>query len=148
MEYENKVASNANTHTKLYSTVLDVLSYFPSLLAETDPLTCFFSVFSLSSCVFCSEFPPIANEQERNDYKHEFDREHQEYKELQAELDALNKNLSQVDRELDDLQEGSPQYLVRPCYGWRGSVRFEADVDGYLKTVQRDDVTAARTWEL
>ncbi|KAM9338314.1 occludin [Symphorus nematophorus] len=60
---------------------------------------------------FYSEFPPIANEQERNHYKREFDRDHQEYKDLQAELDAINKKLSDVDRELDDLQEGSPQYL-------------------------------------
>ena len=62
---------------------------------------------------FFSEFPPIANEQERNDYKREFDRDHQEYKDMQAELDAINKNLAEVDRELDELQEGSPQYLVR-----------------------------------
>ncbi|KAM6902030.1 occludin isoform 1-T2 [Lycodopsis pacificus] len=60
---------------------------------------------------FDGEFPPIANEPERNDYKRQFDRDHQEYKDLQAELDALNKSLSEVDRELDDLQEGSPQYL-------------------------------------
>lgn len=69
---------------------------------------------SLSSHVFYfSEFPPIANEQERSDYKRIFDREHQEYKDLQAELDNINKDLSNVDRELDELQEGSPQYLVR-----------------------------------
>ncbi|KAE8285383.1 Occludin [Larimichthys crocea] len=60
---------------------------------------------------FNSEFPPIADEQQRSDYKREFDRDHQEYKDLQAELDSLNKKLSDVDRELDDLQEGSPQYL-------------------------------------
>uniref|UniRef100_UPI0037E75BC9 occludin n=1 Tax=Semicossyphus pulcher TaxID=241346 RepID=UPI0037E75BC9 len=60
---------------------------------------------------FDREFPPIRDEQQRNDYKREFDRDHQEYKDLQAGLDALNKNLSEVDRELDDLQEGSPQYL-------------------------------------
>ncbi|XP_068429674.1 occludin [Clinocottus analis] len=60
---------------------------------------------------FDSEFPPIVNEPDRNDYKRQFDRDHQEYKDLQAELDALNKSLSEVDRELDDLQEGSPQYL-------------------------------------
>uniref|UniRef100_A0A665UK58 Occludin n=1 Tax=Echeneis naucrates TaxID=173247 RepID=A0A665UK58_ECHNA len=58
-----------------------------------------------------SEFPPIKNEQQRNDYKREFDHDHQEYKALQAELDAINKNLSDVDRELDELEEGSPQYL-------------------------------------
>lgn len=59
------------------------------------------------------EYPRIANEKERNDYKRDFDRDHQEYKDLQAELDGINKNLADVDRELDDLQEGSPQYLVR-----------------------------------
>lgn len=62
--------------------------------------------------VFLSEFPPIPNEQERNEYKREFDRNHQEYKDLQAELDAVNKKLSDVNRELDALREGSPQYLV------------------------------------
>ncbi|XP_007577345.1 occludin isoform X1 [Poecilia formosa] len=60
---------------------------------------------------FDSEFPPIANEQERNSYKQEFDRDHLEYKDLQAELDILNKDLSNLDRELDGLEEGSPQFL-------------------------------------
>ncbi|MEQ2263182.1 hypothetical protein XENORESO_004232 [Xenotaenia resolanae] len=60
---------------------------------------------------FDSEFPPIANEDQRNNYKQEFDRDHLEYKDLQAELDAINKDLSNLDRELDELQEGSPQYL-------------------------------------
>lgn len=59
-----------------------------------------------------SEFPTIANEQERVDYKREFDRDHQEYKDLQGEMDIINKSLSEVDRELDELQEGSPQFLV------------------------------------
>ncbi|XP_077442334.1 occludin [Vanacampus margaritifer] len=59
---------------------------------------------------FYSEFPPIANEQERNEYKREFDRNHHEYKDLQAELDAVNKKLSDADRELDQLREGSQQY--------------------------------------
>lgn len=72
-----------------------------------------FSRNSSPFVVFFSEFPPIVNEQERNDYKREFDRDHLEYKDLQAELDAINKDLSEVDRELDELEEGSPQYLVR-----------------------------------
>lgn len=62
---------------------------------------------------FGSEFPPITNEHQRSNYKHEFDRDHKEYKDLQAELDGINKYLSDVDRELDELEEGSPQYLVR-----------------------------------
>uniref|UniRef100_A0A8C6TST2 Occludin a n=1 Tax=Neogobius melanostomus TaxID=47308 RepID=A0A8C6TST2_9GOBI len=59
---------------------------------------------------FSNEYPPIRDDQQRADYKREFDREHQEYKDLQAELDTINKNLSEVDEELDDLEEGSPQY--------------------------------------
>lgn len=72
--------------------------------------------YSLNLCLFLlvsSEFPPIRNEQERIDYKHDFDREHQEYKDLQAEMDAINKDLSKADKLLDELEEGSPQYLVR-----------------------------------
>lgn len=69
---------------------------------------------ALNTLWFCfySEFPPIVNNEEREDYKHLFDKDHQEYKELQAELDQINKRLADVDRELDDLQEGSPQFLV------------------------------------
>ncbi|KAG7274047.1 hypothetical protein CRUP_030769 [Coryphaenoides rupestris] len=57
------------------------------------------------------EFPRITNEDMRVAYKREFDRDHQEYKDLQAELDAVNRKLSDVDKELDDLQQGSPQFL-------------------------------------
>ncbi|XP_004074505.1 occludin [Oryzias latipes] len=60
---------------------------------------------------FDSEYPPIKNEQERNDYKREFDRDHQEYKNLQADLDKVNRRLSELDEELDQLEEGSPQFL-------------------------------------
>ncbi|XP_056096668.1 occludin [Rhinichthys klamathensis goyatoka] len=60
---------------------------------------------------FFSEFPLIVNNQGREDYKHMFDKDHQEYKDLQAELDQINKRLADVDRQLDDLQEGSPQFL-------------------------------------
>ncbi|XP_028851961.1 occludin b [Denticeps clupeoides] len=58
-----------------------------------------------------SEFPPIINEQQRSEYKHEFDRDYMEYKRLLAELDDVNLGLSEVDRELDRLKEGSPQFL-------------------------------------
>ncbi|XP_048043555.1 occludin b isoform X2 [Megalobrama amblycephala] len=57
------------------------------------------------------EYPPIINEQERLEYKREFDRDHMEYKHLQAELDDINQGLADADRELDRLQEGSPQFL-------------------------------------
>uniref|UniRef100_A0A8C6MF01 Occludin b n=1 Tax=Nothobranchius furzeri TaxID=105023 RepID=A0A8C6MF01_NOTFU len=56
-------------------------------------------------------FPPIVDEQERLAYKREFDQEHVEYKNLQAELDAINQDLAEADRELDRHSEGSPQFL-------------------------------------
>lgn len=59
-----------------------------------------------------SEFPPIEYEHERDEYKRVFDDDHMEYKDLQAELDAINRKMAEVDRELDDLPEGSPQFLV------------------------------------
>lgn len=57
-------------------------------------------------------FPSIVDEQERLNYKREFDRDHQEYKSLQAELDSINQDLADLDRELDRHPEGSPQFLV------------------------------------
>lgn len=35
-----------------------------------------------------------------------------EYKRMQAEIDDVNLGLAEVDKELDRLQEGSPQFLV------------------------------------
>uniref|UniRef100_A0A8C9WMY3 Occludin a n=1 Tax=Scleropages formosus TaxID=113540 RepID=A0A8C9WMY3_SCLFO len=61
---------------------------------------------------FENEFPPIRDEEERQDYKREFDREHHEYKSLQAEMDEVNGKLSELDRRLDDLEEDSPEFLV------------------------------------
>ncbi|KAM7392197.1 hypothetical protein PAMP_022826 [Pampus punctatissimus] len=55
--------------------------------------------------------PSIVDEQERLNYKREFDRDHQEYKSLQAELDSINQDLAELDRELDRLPEGTPQFL-------------------------------------
>ncbi|KAJ8392767.1 hypothetical protein AAFF_G00072510 [Aldrovandia affinis] len=78
---------------------------------DTDYATGGESADELDDNDFDREFPPIANEQERADYKREFDIDHQEYKGLQAEMDDINKSLSAVDRELDDLEEGSPQFL-------------------------------------
>lgn len=56
-------------------------------------------------------FPSIVDEQERLNYKREFDLDHQEYKSLQAELDAINQDLADLNRELDRHPEGSPQFL-------------------------------------
>ncbi|XP_028835035.1 occludin [Denticeps clupeoides] len=60
---------------------------------------------------FTSEFPPVHHKENRDRYKREFDKDHQEYKDLQADLDGINRNLAKLDQELDQLEEGSPQYL-------------------------------------
>lgn len=52
------------------------------------------------------------DEQERLNYKREFDQDHQEYKNLQAELDSINQDLADLDEELGRHPEGSPQFLV------------------------------------
>ncbi|XP_041100353.1 occludin-like [Polyodon spathula] len=57
-----------------------------------------------------SEYPPIRGDQQRQEYKREFDADLQEYKKLQAEMDEINKDLSRLDRELDELQEGTQEY--------------------------------------
>lgn len=68
------------------------------------------------SVLFCSLFPSVVDEHERLTYKREFDRDHQEYKSLQAELDSINQDLAHLDQELDRYPEGSPQFLVSaPC---------------------------------
>lgn len=72
----------------------------------SDHLCVFYSLY------ICSLFPSIVDEKERLSYKREFDRDHQEYKSLQAELDSINHDLADLDRELDRHPEGSPQYLV------------------------------------
>lgn len=57
-------------------------------------------------------FPSIVDEQERLNYKLEFDQDHQEYKGLQAELDGINQDIADLESELGRHTEGSPQFLV------------------------------------
>ncbi|XP_034026893.1 occludin b isoform X2 [Thalassophryne amazonica] len=56
-------------------------------------------------------FPSIMDEQERLSYKREFDRDHQEYKSLQTELDGINFSLVDLEREMDRHHQGSLQFL-------------------------------------
>lgn len=57
-----------------------------------------------------SEYPPITSDQQRLDYKREFDADLQEYKRLQAELEEVTKSMVQLDKELDEHPEGSQSY--------------------------------------
>lgn len=72
-----------------------------------------FTGYVLNCRLAYSLFPPILDEQERLAYKQEFDRDHQEYKNLQAELDSINQDLADLDRELDRHSDGSPEFMVR-----------------------------------
>lgn len=69
--------------------------------------------FKCAPLNICSAFPSIVDEEERLNYKREFDQDHQEYKSLQAELDNINQMLAELDREMNAHAEGSPQFLVR-----------------------------------
>lgn len=62
--------------------------------------------------VTCRGFPSIVDEEERLNYKREFDQDHHEYKSLQAELDDINQELAKLDAEMNAHPEGSPQFLV------------------------------------
>ncbi|KAM9331459.1 occludin [Gastrophryne carolinensis] len=56
------------------------------------------------------DYPPITSDQQRQDYKRDFDTGLQEYKKLQAELDEVSKSINRLDRELDEHPEGSQSY--------------------------------------
>uniref|UniRef100_A0A2D4G821 Occludin n=1 Tax=Micrurus corallinus TaxID=54390 RepID=A0A2D4G821_MICCO len=56
------------------------------------------------------EYPSVSSDQQRQEYKRDFDAGLQEYKRLQAELDEISKELSHLDKELDDYIEGSEEY--------------------------------------
>ncbi|XP_043927460.1 occludin isoform X2 [Protopterus annectens] len=55
-------------------------------------------------------FPRITSEQQRQTYKQEFDSGLQEYKQLQAAMDDVNKRLSDINSQLDLLHEDSEEY--------------------------------------
>lgn len=64
------------------------------------------------SLLVYSLFPSIVDEQERLNYKREFDQDHKEYKNLQQDLEGVNQDLSHLSGELQQYPEGSPQFLV------------------------------------
>ncbi|XP_051963904.1 occludin b [Xyrauchen texanus] len=75
-----------------------------------------------------NEYPPIIDENERLEYKKDFDRDYMEYKRLQAELDDINQGLADVDKELDVLQEGSRQFMdAMEVYNHLKSLKKSAD---------------------
>ncbi|KAG9488056.1 occludin [Eleutherodactylus coqui] len=77
---------------------------------------------------FESEYPPITSDQQRQDYKREFDANLQEYKGLQAELEEVSRSILQLDRELDEHPEGSQSYkAVADEYNRLKDIKSSAD---------------------
>ncbi|XP_053558852.1 occludin [Bombina bombina] len=57
-----------------------------------------------------SLYPPISSDTERQEYKREFDSDLRRYKLMCAEMDDINDQLQQLNKQLDGLTEGSIQY--------------------------------------
>lgn len=89
--------------------------FSPALLSlrRTHWILCLLGIYkeSFSHSIF-REYPPITSDQQRQLYKRSFDTGLQEYKSLQAELDEVNRELSRLDKELDDYREESAEYMV------------------------------------
>ncbi|XP_072925580.1 uncharacterized protein [Hemitrygon akajei] len=57
-----------------------------------------------------SLYPPITSDPIRQEYKHEFDADHQEYKQLCAEMKEVNDQINYLNKRLDVLTEDDPNY--------------------------------------
>ncbi|KAM7409695.1 hypothetical protein PAMA_001270 [Pampus argenteus] len=55
-------------------------------------------------------YPEITSDEQRHDYKSEFDADLREYKRLCAEMDDINDQLNKLSRQLDTLDETSAKY--------------------------------------
>lgn len=58
-------------------------------------------------------YPEITSDDQRHDYKREFDADLREYKRLCAEMDDINDRLNKLSRQLDTLDDTSAKYQVR-----------------------------------
>ncbi|XP_069818414.1 occludin-like isoform X2 [Dendropsophus ebraccatus] len=57
-----------------------------------------------------SIYPPITSDAQRQDYKREFGSDLKRYKKMCAEMDDINTQLQQLNKQLDGLSEGTTQY--------------------------------------
>ncbi|KAM9329675.1 occludin-like [Gastrophryne carolinensis] len=57
-----------------------------------------------------SLYPPITSDGQRHEYKREFDSDLRRYKKMCSEMDDINNQLQQLNKQLDGLTEGSAQY--------------------------------------
>lgn len=57
-------------------------------------------------------YPEIISDEQRRQYKKEFDSDLARYKSLCAEMDEISDQMHKLSRELDALDEGSMKYQV------------------------------------
>lgn len=57
-------------------------------------------------------YPEIISDEQRQEYKREFDSDLARYKRLCAEMDDISDQMHKLNRELDTLEEGSTKYQV------------------------------------
>ncbi|XP_050177128.1 occludin [Myiozetetes cayanensis] len=77
---------------------------------ETDYTTAVESGDERDRDQWASLYPPISSDATRQRYKQEFDSDLRRYKELCADMDAINDRLGQLGKQLDSVPEDSPQY--------------------------------------
>ncbi|XP_038661337.1 occludin b [Scyliorhinus canicula] len=94
---------------------------------ETDYTTGAESCDELDEEDFESQYPPITSDQQRLDYKKEFDNDHQQYKYLQAELDDINKQFSQLNKQIDETDDDEQYQAVAAEYNRIKEVKNSAD---------------------
>lgn len=58
-------------------------------------------------------YPEITSDEQRQQYKKEFDSDLARYKSLCAEMDGISDQMHNLSRELDTLDEGSMKYEVQ-----------------------------------
>ncbi|XP_061456981.1 occludin-like isoform X1 [Rhineura floridana] len=77
---------------------------------ETDYTTAVDSSDERDQEEWSSLYPPITSDGVRQEYKQEFDADLKHYKQLCAEMDAINDQINQLSKQLDLLSEDSLQY--------------------------------------
>ncbi|ETE58330.1 hypothetical protein L345_15947, partial [Ophiophagus hannah] len=77
---------------------------------ETDYTTAVESSDEQEPDEWSSHYPPITSDDARQRYKQDFDTDLKRYKRLCGEMDAINDQINQLSRQLDQLPEDSLQY--------------------------------------
>ncbi|XP_069792731.1 occludin b [Narcine bancroftii] len=74
-----------------------------------------------------SQYPPITSDEQRQNYKREFDNDLQRYKRLQGDLDEINKLFSQLDKQIDETEDNERYQDIAVEYNRLKEVKNSAD---------------------